>query len=78
MSDENLKELQRQMVAQVKYQTRWLRRAPVLIGVIGGVLALLGYSQSTGALITLGTLCGFTGFAAQAVLWYGLQDEDKP
>lgn len=78
MSDENLRELKPQMVAQVKHQTRWLRRAPVLMGVIGGVLALLGFWQSTGALITLGTLCGVAGFAAQAVLWYGLHDEYKP
>lgn len=78
MSDEDLRELKRQMVAQVKHQTRWLRRAPMLIGIVGGGLALWGIWQAAGSLITLGALCGVTGFAAQAVLWYGLHDEDKP
>ncbi|KNH43682.1 MULTISPECIES: hypothetical protein [Pseudomonas] len=78
MSDEDLRELKRQMVAQVKHQTRWLRRAPMLIGVVGGGLALLGLWQAAGSLITLGALCGVTGFGAQAVLWYSLHDEEKP
>ncbi|MNT93584.1 hypothetical protein D3C72_2350910 [compost metagenome] len=65
------------MIAQVKHQTRWVRRVPMLIGALGAVLALLGLWQSSGALITLGSFVGIAGFGAQAVLWYGLRDEDK-
>ena len=77
MSDEDLKKLKRQMIAQVKHQTRWARRAPMLIGALGVVLALLGLWHSTGALISIGGLIGIAGFGAQAVLWYGLYDEGK-
>ncbi|MNN68037.1 hypothetical protein D3C81_1837120 [compost metagenome] len=74
MSEEDLK---RQLVAQVKHQTRWIRRAPMLIGVFGGGLALLGLWHASGSLITLGACAGVAGFGAQAVLWHGLHDEEK-
>ncbi len=77
MSDEDLKKLKRQMIAQVKNQTRWARRVPMLIGAFGAVLALLGLWHSSGTLITLGAVVGVAGFGAQAVLWYGLHDEEN-
>lgn len=77
MNDEDLKKLKRQMIAQVKHQTRWTRRVPMLIGVLGAVLALLGLWHSIAALTTIGAALGVAGFGAQAVLWFGLRDEDK-
>ncbi|NBA98610.1 hypothetical protein [Pseudomonas sp. R5(2019)] len=77
MSDEDLKKLKQQIVAQVKHETRWTRRVPVLIGGLGVVCALLGFWHSSGALISIGGLVGIAGFGAQAVLWYGLRDEGR-
>ena len=74
MSDEDLK---RQLIAQVKHQTRWIRRTPMMIGAFGGGLALLGLCLASGALITLGAFAGVAGFGAQAFLWYALYDEEK-
>lgn len=74
MSDEDLK---RQLVARVKHQTRWVRRVPMMIGAFGGGLALLGLWQASGSFVTLGAAAGVAGFGAQAVLWYGLHDEEK-
>lgn len=77
MDDKDLKKLKRQIVAQVKHETRWTRRVPVLIGGLGVACALFGLWSSSGALIFIGGLVGIAGFGAQAVLWYGLRDEDN-
>lgn len=77
MNDKELEKLKRQITAQVKHQTRWVRRVPLLLGVLGIVLTLIGYWRSAGSLTTLGACVSVVGFGAQAVLWYGLHDEDK-
>lgn len=77
MNEHDSEKLKRQLTAQVKYQTRWLRRIPLLLGGFGLVLMLIGYWRSSGPLTTLGACVSVMGFGAQAVLWYGLRGEDK-
>jgi hypothetical protein len=77
MNERDSEKLRQQLAAQVKYQTRWLRRPPLLLGAIGLVLMLIGYWRSSGSLTTLGACVSVMGFGAQAVLWYGLRGEDK-
>lgn len=76
MSDKDRERLKRQISAQVKYETRWVRRVPLLLGLAGVTLALIGCFVSTYPLIALGSCAAVLGFGAQAVLWYGLRDED--
>lgn len=77
MNDKKLEKLKRQLTNQVMHQTRWVRSVPLMLSQLGGMLALTGYWRSTGPLITLGVCIAIVGFGAQAVLWYGLHDEDK-
>ena len=77
MSDNELDKLNRQLTALIEHQTRWVRRIPTLLGVLGIVLALIGYWRSVGPLTALGVCVSIVGFGAQAVLWVGLHDEDK-
>ncbi|AHZ73580.1 hypothetical protein OU5_P0328 (plasmid) [Pseudomonas mandelii JR-1] len=77
MNDNEVEKLKRQLTAHIEHQTRWVRRIPTLLGVLGIVLALIGYWRSVGPLTALGACISIVGFGAQAVLWVGLHDEDK-
>ncbi|WP_343176982.1 hypothetical protein [Pseudomonas sp. 4810-S13] len=77
MSDNELDKLKRQLTALIEHQTRWVRRIPALLGVLGIVLTLIGYWRSVGPLTALGACVSIIGLGAQAVLWIGLHDEDK-
>ena len=77
MNDNEVEKLKRQLTAHIEHQTRWVRRIPSLLGVLGIVLTLIGYWRSVGPLTALGTCVSIIGFGAQAVLWIGLHDEDK-
>jgi len=77
MNEHDSKRLRRQLTAQVKHQTRWLRRIPLLLGGVGLVLMVFGYRRLSGPLTILGACVSVMGFGAQAVLWYGLRGEDK-
>jgi hypothetical protein len=77
MNNNELEKLKSQLSNQVKHQTRWVRRVPLLLGLLGGMVTLTGYWRSAGSLIALGLCIGFVGFGAYAVLWHGLHDEEK-
>ena len=77
MNDNEVEKLKRQLTAHIEHQTRWVRRIPTLLGVLGIVLTLIGYWRSVGPLTALGACISIVGFGAQAVLWVGLHDEDK-
>lgn len=77
MNGQDSEKLRRQLTAQAKYQTRWLRRILLLLGGFGLMLMLIGFRRSSGPLTTLGACVSVMGFGAQAVLWYGLRGEDK-
>lgn len=77
MRDKDSDNLKRQITIRVKHQTRWLRRVPLLLGALGLVLTLIGCWHSSGPLASLGACLAVMGFGAQAVLWYGLRDEDR-
>ncbi|MHC8297742.1 hypothetical protein [Pseudomonas sp. LB3P58] len=60
--------------ANVKHQTRWVRRIPVLIAVIGVLVAVIGLVFSSGWPVSIGLLMFVVGFTSQVVLWYGLHE----
>jgi cobalamin biosynthesis protein CobD/CbiB len=63
--------------AQVQHETRWLRRIPLLIGVLAAVVACYGYFMSYWTVMVVALFILTIGVTAQAVLWFGLWDLNK-
>ena len=63
--------------AQVQHETRWLRRIPLLIGLLAAVVACYGYFMSYWTIMIVALFILTVGMSAQAVLWFGLRDLKK-
>ncbi|MBH3441881.1 hypothetical protein [Pseudomonas luteola] len=63
--------------AQVQHETRWLRRIPLLIGILTAVVACYGYFTSYWTIMIVALFILTIGITAQAVLWFGLWDFKK-
>ncbi|WP_407364134.1 hypothetical protein HKW97_23885 (plasmid) [Pseudomonas luteola] len=63
--------------AQVQHETRWLRRIPLLIGLLAAVVACYGYFMSYWTIMIVALFILTVGMSAQAVLWFGLWDLNK-
>ena len=63
--------------AQVQHETRWLRRIPLLIGILAAVVACYGYFMSYWTIMIVALFILTVGMSAQAVLWFGLRDLKK-
>jgi hypothetical protein len=62
---------------QVNYETRWLRRIPLMIGVFAAVVACIGYCVAYWKIMTVALFILVIGFSAQAILWFGLKGSNK-
>ncbi|WP_312125317.1 hypothetical protein [Pseudomonas sp.] len=63
--------------AQVQHETRWLRRIPLLIGILAAAVACFGYFMSYWTIMVVALFILTIGVTAQAVLWFGLWDLNK-
>ncbi|WP_286789109.1 MULTISPECIES: hypothetical protein [unclassified Pseudomonas] len=63
--------------AQVQHETRWLRRIPLLIGILAAAVACFGYAVGYWKIMTVALFILTIGLSAQAVLWFGLWDLNK-
>ena len=63
--------------AQISYETRWLRRIPLLLGILAAVVACYGYFMSYWTIMVVALFILTIGVTAQAVLWFGLWDLNK-
>lgn len=77
MSDNDSERLKRELLAQVKRETRWVRRAPMLFGALGLILVFVGVWCFSELLMTLGSFIVVVGFGAQVAMWLALRGEDK-
>ncbi|GGM20009.1 hypothetical protein ACFQDN_25200 [Pseudomonas asuensis] len=62
---------------QAAHETRWLKRVPLLIGLIATPVAFYGYFMSYWTVMVMALFILTIGFTAQAVLWFGLWDLEK-
>lgn len=69
--DREAEKLKKLISSQVNYQTRWVRRALFLLGIIGFLILLSG-----GPITALGLCMSIIGFSGLAVVSYGLRDDD--
>ncbi|TWI49006.1 hypothetical protein IQ22_04140 [Pseudomonas duriflava] len=63
--------------ARVHHEIRWLRRIPLLIGILAAVVACYGYFMSYWTVMVVALFILTVGMSAQAVLWFGLWDINK-
>ena len=54
--------------AQVQHETRWLRRIPLLIGILAAVVACYGYFMSYWTIMVVALFILTVGVSVQAVL----------
>lgn len=69
--DREAEKLKLLILSQVNYQTRWVRRALFLLGIIGFLLLLSGSPVAA-----LGLCMSIIGFSGLVVVSYGLRDDD--
>ena len=74
---EDREELIAMLDAQVQHETRWLRRIPLLIGILAAAVACFGYAVGYWKIMTVALFILTIGLSAQAVLWFGLWDLKK-
>ena len=63
--------------AVLKHRTRWLRRAPLLIALIGVAISGAGLTTGQGWLMSVGALVFIVGLGAQITMWFGLHEGRK-
>ncbi|TWI44157.1 hypothetical protein IQ22_04750 [Pseudomonas duriflava] len=70
-------ELIARIEAQINHETRWLRRIPLLIGILAAAVVCFGYAVGYWKVMVMALFILTIGITAQAVLWFRLWDLNK-